>query len=82
MNSSSGDDAITPTNHYLEIENEAKLDRMNRLRKRIDLRKETQKTPSKCVTKNSHFLWCSLNNRMDFTLYLKEKIDSAGRALI
>ena len=78
MNSSSGGDAITPTNRYLEIENEAKLDRMNRLRKRIDLRRETQKTPSKCVTKNSHFLWCSLKKPMDFTLYLEEKIDAAG----
>ena len=32
MNSSSGGDTITPTNRYLGIENDAKLDRMNRFK--------------------------------------------------
>lgn len=45
MNSSSEGNTITPTNRYLGIENEAKLDRMNRFKEANGFKEGNTKKP-------------------------------------
>ena len=78
MNSSSGGDTITPTNRYLGIENEAKLDRMNRSKEANGFKEGNAKKALQMCYQKFPFFVVLIKNRMDFTLYLKEKIDAAG----